>query len=93
MKKVTVLMLGLVMVLSQACAQTQTNAPKNVTDAFSKKFPTAKKVKWNKENETEWEAEFKMNGEEYSANFTSEGIWKETEHEIEKSDTPSAVKQ
>jgi len=91
MKKVTILMLGSVMVLSQACAQT--NAPEKVKTAFSKKFPNSKKVKWDKENETEWEAEFKMNGEEYSANFTSDGTWKETEHEIEKSDIPATVKQ
>jgi len=93
MKTVTVLMLGSVMVLSQACAQKKSNVPEKVKSAFSQKFPTAKKVKWDKENENEWEAEFKMNGEEYSANFTSDGIWKETEHEIEKSDISTAVKQ
>ena len=85
------LMLGSVLVLSQACAQT--NAPTEVTTAFSQKFPTVKKVTWDKENETEWEAEFKMDGKEYSANFTSEGIWQETEYEISKSAIPPAVKQ
>lgn len=89
----TILLLGLVMVFSQACAQSKSNAPEKVKSAFSQKFPTAKKVKWDKENATEWEAEFKMNREEYSANFTSDGTWKETEHEIEKSDIPAAVKQ
>lgn len=84
-------MLGFVLILSQACAQT--NAPTEVTTAFSQKFPTAKKVKWDKENETEWEAEFKMNGKEFSANFTSEGIWKETENEISQAEIPLAVKQ
>lgn len=84
-------MLGSVLILSQACAQT--NAPTEVTTAFSQKFPTAKKVKWDKENETEWEAEFKMNGKEFSANFTSEGIWKETENEISEAEIPLAVKQ
>ncbi len=84
-------MLGAVLILSQACAQT--NAPTAVTTAFSQKFPTVKKAKWNKENETEWEAEFKMNGKEYSANFTAEGIWKETEYEISAAEIPVAVKQ
>lgn len=93
MKRVTILLLGLVMVFSQSCAQTKTNVPEKVQSAFSQKFPTAKKIKWDKENDSEWEAEFKMNGKEYSANFTSEGTWKETEHEIKKSDIPAAVKQ
>jgi len=75
-----------------ACAQKQ-SVPDNVKNAFTQKFPNAQKVKWDKENETEWEAEFKLNGEEYSANFTSDGIWKETEHEIEASAIPANVKQ
>mgnify|MGYP003627220840 CR=1 FL=1 len=48
-------------------------APQKVEEAFAKKFPTAKKVKWEKENATEWEAEFKMNKVEYSANFLEDG--------------------
>ena len=58
-------------------------APKVVKDAFSQKFPTAKNVKWSKEKNQEWEAEFKMDKTEYSANFLENGTWKETEHSIE----------
>ncbi len=68
------------------------DAPKTVKDAFAKKFPTVKKVKWEKENNTEWEAEFKMEGTEYSANFMEDGTWKETEHEIKKNAIPANVK-
>lgn len=75
-----------------ACANMQ-NVPDKVSKAFSQKFPNAQKVKWDKENNTEWEAEFKLNGEEYSANFSTDGVWKETEHEIEQSAIPVNVKQ
>jgi len=75
-----------------ACAQ-KSNVPENVNKAFTQKFPDAKSIKWDKENETEWEAEFKLNGEEYSANYSTDGVWKETEHEIEKSAIPANVKQ
>lgn len=75
-----------------ACGQKK-DVPAKIKTAFEQKFPTAQKVKWDKENETEWEAEFKMNGLEYSANFSSDGKWMETEYEIEKSEIPQVVKQ
>lgn len=82
----------LVITSFSVCAQTS-NVPKQVKNAFAQKFPTAKNVKWDMESETEWEAEFKLNNEEYTANFASDGTWKETEYEIEKSDIPQLVKQ
>jgi hypothetical protein len=65
--------------------------PQKVKDAFTKKFPMAKKVDWEKESEKEWEAEFKMNNVEYSANFLEDGTWQETEHEIEEKDVAQNV--
>lgn len=76
-----------------ACSMKAQDVPQKVKDAFSKKFPTAQKVKWDKEKNNEWEAEFKMNGKEYSANFSSEGEWKETESEIKTTELPASVKK
>ena len=54
----------------------QTKAiPEIVKTAFTKKFPSVKKVDWEKESDSEWEAVFKMNRIEYSANFTTDGKW------------------
>lgn len=79
--------------IMQSCEQKSNNetAPEKVLSAFSQKFPEAKKVEWEMEDETEWEAEFKMNGKEYSANFSINGDWKETEYEIKKSDIPAEI--
>ena len=71
-----------------SCAQ---STPAKVTEAFKAKFPNAKSVEWEKENDAEWEAEFKLNGVEYSANFSTDGMWKETEHEIKVSELPQSV--
>ena len=76
-----------------ASGQTDKDAPANVKAAFAKKFPAATKIKWGKENEKEWEAEFKMDGKEYSANYDMNGTWMETEYEINVSEIPLVVKE
>jgi len=66
-----------------ACAQTP---PKQVNDAFSKKFNNASEVKWEQEKTNEWECEFTLDGKKLSASFDSKGNWQETEAEINKKD-------
>ena len=88
MKKTITMMTLLVGATVVSCAQ---STPAKVTEAFKAKFPNAKSVEWEKENDAEWEAEFKLNGVEYSANFSTDGMWKETEHEIKVSELPQSV--
>jgi hypothetical protein len=78
----------------QSCAQKSNskNSPEKVFSAFKAKFPDAKKVEWEMENDSEWEAEFKLNGKEYSANFSTDGEWRETEYEIKESEIPSNIR-
>ena len=75
-----------------ACGQTSKDVPANIKTAFSQKFPDATNVKWDNENEKEWEAEFKMDGNEYSANFDINATWMETEYEISETEIPGTVK-
>lgn len=84
-----------IMLSTGACAQEHSDEeiPETVKTAFSQKFPAAKKVSWGMESATEWEAEFKLDGKEYSANFLTDGTWHETEHEIKKVDIPEAIRQ
>ena len=65
--------------------------PAAVATAFKTKFPNATKVTWEMENKTEYEANFKLNNEEASANFDNTGKWLETETEIKTSALPSAI--
>jgi uncharacterized membrane protein YkoI len=69
------------------------DVPQAVKDAFMKKFPTAGNVKWDKENSHEYEAAFKMEGKNYSANFSDTGEWLETESTIEFKQLPEKAQQ
>ncbi len=66
-------------------------APKTVQTAFQKKFPSAKEVKWSKENTHEYEAEFMAEGKKVTANFSDAGKWMETETELNYAMLPIAV--
>ncbi|XCF04771.1 PepSY-like domain-containing protein [Tamlana crocina] len=92
MKTFKVLLGAFLVTILFAFASGGDKAPQKVKNAFAKKFPAAKKVKWEKENATEWEAEFKINKVKYCANFFEDGTWTETEHEIDEKDIPQNVK-
>lgn len=91
MKKYFMVSAGLFLALSFfACNQSK--VPAVVKTAFNKKFPAVKKVDWDKEGKTQWEAEFDFGGKEMSANFDLQGNWKETETELKKDEIPPVVK-
>jgi len=93
MKIVQLLSIAFLLVSINACGANRESTPEAVRTAFVEKFPDVKKVKWHKESDTEWEAEFKQNGQEYSANFLADGTWKETEHEIKIAEIPAEIKK
>ncbi len=89
MKKLIGLAFVAMIVSFAACAQK--NVPAKAKDAFNQKFPNAQNVNWGKEGSNVWEAEFKMNGKEMSANYDPDGNWKETEEEIQENEVPEVV--
>jgi hypothetical protein len=85
------LFLVIVFSLLSFSACSQKNPPENVKKEFLQKFVGAKSISWSSEKENEWEAEFRLNGNEMSACFDNSGKWLETEAEVSAKDLPAPV--
>jgi hypothetical protein len=91
MKLISILFIVLIAGSTQAQKLKESEVPVAAKQAFTKKFPHVKSVAWSKENDTEFEAEYKMSGTEQSSNFDKEGKWLVTETEVKSSALPTAV--
>jgi hypothetical protein len=90
MKQFLLIACGILAIGATALSQ-KVGVPAPVTKAFNVKYPGATSVKWGKESPKEYEATFKLNGANVSANFNLDGAWKETETTIPSSELPAAV--
>lgn len=72
MKNIFSMMLIYMGLITVAFAQ-NTKPTEAAEKAFRQQFPNAKEVKWDKENEHEYEASFVLDGKKGSANFSASG--------------------
>jgi hypothetical protein len=91
MKKIALFSLLFIGTAAFAQKVNSENVPEVVKTSFKAKFASAQKVKWEMDYEN-FEAEFKMNKNEYEAKFDKEGKWIETESAIKPSDISQAAK-
>jgi hypothetical protein len=94
MKNIAVVILAFFVLSVPALAQESSDMPPAaVVAAFEQKFPIAKKPKWEPEDDVNWEVEFKQDGRKYSADYTANGDWLETEYAIKSKDLPERVRK
>jgi Putative beta-lactamase-inhibitor-like, PepSY-like len=89
MKKLFFVVIAIMCSYATSFAQGQT--PKAIVEAFNSKFPNATKVKWEKESDIEYEANFVLNGINQSANYAIDGKWLETESHTNFAKLPVVV--
>ena len=87
MKSIQLFPVALLLINLTSCSENDV-APTQVQDAFAAKYPNATNVKWEKEKD-EWEAEYFMDGKEYSSNYNETGTWLETENDLQLNEVPS----
>jgi hypothetical protein len=88
--KTIAITLASITLLSFSCSEKSMEVPREVTATFQQKYPSAESIEWEMED-GDYEAEFKIGGQEMSANFTKAGKWLESETEMKVSDLPAAV--
>lgn len=89
MKKIFLLFVTAATIILAACRNTK--APVAVQQSFTKQFPGASSVKWEKE-EGKYEASFTLNKLEMSAVFEENGTLADSETEIPVADLPGTIK-
>ena len=67
--------------------------PEAVVAAFNAKYAGAEEVRWGKESDNEFEAEFELNEKEMTASFDTSGKWMETEAKLSEEDLPAPILQ
>lgn len=90
MKKVSAILTILFLAMGMT-AFSQGNPSEVIKQAFNQKFPGAKEMDWEIE-ENGWEVSFKLKDKEMSAEFDLVGNWLKTETELKKKEIPEAVK-
>lgn len=88
MKKIIIMAAAMLLFIPAIHA---TEVPDAIENAFRQKFPEAKKVKWEREKNKDYEASFLLNNKEVSAVYSPEGELKETETAIAVADLPAAL--
>lgn len=68
-------------------------APDAVKKTFQAKYPGENDPDWHKDDHGYYEANFKIDGVKYRADFNEDGTWVETETSIDKKDLPKAIKE
>lgn len=61
--------------------------------SFAQRYPAAESVSWNEDDNGNHEAEFRLDGEKYRADFSPEGNWIETENSIKFDNLPKLVQK
>ncbi|MDA7529791.1 hypothetical protein N8585_01580, partial [bacterium] len=62
--------------------------PENVANTFRQKYPNAPEPTWEVDTNGSYEANYRIDGVKYRADFTKEGIWTETENNIDFNELP-----
>ncbi|MDH7459660.1 PepSY-like domain-containing protein [Chitinophagaceae bacterium 26-R-25] len=83
---------AIMLLANNLCVAQVVNIPDKAKKAFAEKYPHATNVDWDN-NVSNYSAKFKEHGKGYEAHFNVDGVWDNTETQVEKGDVPGEVKE
>lgn len=94
MKLPDILSYLLLLILAFGCqSSTKGQVPEEVKSSFQEKYPGENDPDWHKDQNGNYESQFKKDGDHYRADFSPDGNWIETEQSIDEDDLPKAIKE
>ncbi|WP_369994596.1 PepSY-like domain-containing protein [Winogradskyella sp.] len=87
------LILLAVIVIMSCNTSVKAQAPEAVKKTFKKMYPGENDPDWHKDDHGYYEANFKIDGIKYRADYNADGTWVETETSIDEDDLPKAIKK
>ncbi|NNE31207.1 MAG: PepSY-like domain-containing protein [Winogradskyella sp.] len=91
MKKVFIICISLLIFNCNTHLNAQ--APEAVKKTFQAKYPGENDPDWHTDSHGYYEANFKIDGIKYRADFNADGTWVETECSIDEDELPEAIKK
>jgi hypothetical protein len=85
------LIIGILFLSQNALFAQNVKVTNEALASFKTKFPQATEAKWDNEGKDEFEVSFVLNGNKGSANFTTKGIWIESETTVLEKDLASGL--
>lgn len=93
MRKIVITFLYAFFLCNMLNYQAESDVPDAVKETFKAKYPNENDPDWHKDQNGNFESNFKKDGEHYRADFSPSGEWIETERSIKKKDLPEPVKK
>jgi len=93
MKTTMTLLMSFLTIIASCQDTKEKKVPQSVMANFQQKYPDENNPEWEIDANGNWEAQFKVNGEKYRADFLPNGLWIETENSIKKKNLPDAIKK
>ncbi|MEB8329536.1 hypothetical protein OO009_09210 [Flavobacteriaceae bacterium KMM 6897] len=73
--KIVKIVIGALFIFGAVAFVMSINIPEEVNDAFSNTYPAATSIQWDKDSNSQWQAEFNMEGQTYIATLQHDGTW------------------